>query len=406
MANPIFTPKDCDGKSSPVFLAILCEGFLSRLSFGLIAFALPLYARRLGLDIAQIGVLVSLNLGMSMLLKPFMGCIADRVGYKRGASLAVALRSLLVLLFAAAGSPWHLYALQSARGLAKSIRDPSMYALIAEHGSKKSLASAFAWYQTAKYAAGAIGKASAGVLLTLTGSNFSWVFGLAFAISVLPLLALGLFLPKDTGLKERAAPKPKISQKHGEESESLGWDRLLPFMGFGFLVSGTARMLRGLFPILAIEYAGLNEAQTGVLYLISAFAAIVSGPIFGWLYDHASRKLVLMARSFANVVSSAIYVLSPTFIGFTIARSFDNAGKAAFSPAWGALMGEVSSEDRRRRARLIGLMSTGRDAGSVSGSILGGFIWSIWGVAGLMGTRIILAIVSEIYMLILHRKIS
>ena len=36
---------------SPALLVILAEGFLSRLSFGIISFALPLYARQLGLGL-------------------------------------------------------------------------------------------------------------------------------------------------------------------------------------------------------------------------------------------------------------------------------------------------------------------------------------------------------------------
>ena len=43
-------------------LALISEGFLSRLSSGIIGFALPLYARQLGLSFAEISVLISINL--------------------------------------------------------------------------------------------------------------------------------------------------------------------------------------------------------------------------------------------------------------------------------------------------------------------------------------------------------
>ena len=42
-------------------IAIVGEGLLSRLSFGLISFALPLYARHLGFSLSQVGILVALN---------------------------------------------------------------------------------------------------------------------------------------------------------------------------------------------------------------------------------------------------------------------------------------------------------------------------------------------------------
>jgi MFS family permease len=75
--------------------AIVAEGFLSRLSFGIVSFALPLYAvRELGLSLAVVGVLVSLNLVVALLLKPAMGALADRFGLKRSFTASIALRAV------------------------------------------------------------------------------------------------------------------------------------------------------------------------------------------------------------------------------------------------------------------------------------------------------------------------
>src|SRR5262245_36522719 len=85
---------------STSLLAILAEGFSSRLSFGIISFTLPLFAyRRLGLSLAETGFLFSLNLIAEQLFKPLMGWLADRVGLKRAFAAAIALRSLVALLF-------------------------------------------------------------------------------------------------------------------------------------------------------------------------------------------------------------------------------------------------------------------------------------------------------------------
>jgi hypothetical protein len=45
---------------SPSLIALLAEGFLTRLSSGVIGFALPLFAyRKLGLSLAETGVLLA-----------------------------------------------------------------------------------------------------------------------------------------------------------------------------------------------------------------------------------------------------------------------------------------------------------------------------------------------------------
>ncbi|MGH3118593.1 MAG: MFS transporter, partial [Gaiellales bacterium] len=380
------------GRTNPVLLANVVEGFLSRLSFGLISFALPLYAYRLGMSLTTIGFLLSLQLVVAILLKPTAGSLVDRVGLKVGLLGAMALRSLVSLLLALATVPWQLFATRAVHGVSISVRDPAVNALIAEAGGKRSVATAFAWYQTAKSLAGALGKVMAGLLLGLTASNFSIVFGVAFALSALPIAIVAIFLPNaqvDGGETSEAA--------QADEPEDAGpQPGMLPFMSLGFLVSGTAYMLANLFPIFAVEYAGLTEAQAGLIYSFSAMV-VLAGPIFGWLSDHVSRKLVLSIRSAANILSSVIYLVAPNFAGMASGRVVDDLGKAAFRPGWGALMAHVASFDKRRRGRTMGYLSAGEDAGEVTGPILAGFLWSTWGAPALLGARIVLAIATEAY---------
>jgi MFS family permease len=388
-------------RADPALVAIVAEGFFSRLSFGLISFALPLYAyQRFDLSLTEIGLLLSFNLIVAIALKPFMGALADRIGMKPSFTGAIALRSVVSLLLAFATLPWHLFAIRGAHGVSISLRDPAAGVLLAEAGGKKAVASAFAWYQTAKTVAGAFGKASAGILLTLTASNFSLVFLIAFALSVLPILVVGRYVREPAVVET-----PLVDAQPTGAAEPAPAPAVLPFAGLGFLISGTAYMLANLFPIFAVEYAGLNEAQTGLVYLIS-IAAMLCAPAFGWLSDNVSQRLVLSLRGAANVVSSVVYLIAPNFAGVAAGRAVDDLGKAAFRPAWGALMAHIAGFDRRRRARTMGSLSAGEDAGEVAGPILAGFLWSTWGVVALLGARIGLAVVTEIYAVVLSRSLE
>jgi MFS family permease len=378
----------------PALFAIVGEGFFSRLAFGLISFALPLYAYRLGLSLTAIGFLLSLNLVVALALKPVMGAAADRFGRKLSFTSAIVLRSAVSLLLVFATVPWHLFATRTLHGLSISMRDPAANALIAEHGGKKAVASAFAWYQTAKSVAGILGKSAAGLLLALSASSFSLVFAVAFVLSIVPVFLVLRYVPEGGGeTAGDAEPSAEIDEARAAASPS---PQLFRFAGLGFLISGTAYMLSNLFPILAIEYAGLSEAQTGLVYSLTA-VVVLAGPAFGWLSDNVSRKLVLSLRSVANVFSSVVYLVAPNFAGMTVGRALDDLGKAAFRPAWGALMAHVSGFDRRRRARTMAYLSSGEDAGEVAGPIVAGFIWSMWGVPVLLGVRIAVAIVTELY---------
>jgi MFS family permease len=393
--------------ADPALSAMVAEGFLSRLSFGIVSFALPLYALELGLGLAGIGVLVSLNLMVAIALKPLAGWVADRAGLKLSLTAAIALRSAVSLLLALATVPWQLFATRSVHGVSIALRDPAVNALIAEGASKERIASAFAWYQTAKSVAGSLGKVLAGLAIAVTASSWSLVFGLAFLLSALPAYVVVRYVREpDRGL----AAAPEVKRGVGEptraaaESKPAAPDSAAPrrrsgvmrFAGVGFAISGTGHMLSTLFPVLAVEYAGLSAAQAGLLYSVSAVVAL-SGPAFGWLSDNVSRRLVLQLRGAANMASSALYLVAPGLAGFAAGKAVDDAGKAAFRPAWGALMAHVSSFDRRRRAQLMGYMSAGEDAGEMAGPVLAGILWGAFGAPVLLVTRICLALGAEVF---------
>ena len=387
----------------PILLAIVGEGLFSRLAFGILGFALPLYARKLGLSLAQIGVLLSLNSVVAIGLKPALGWTADRFGPKRTLVVAVALRSLVSLLLVFSSAPWQLFAIRSLHGVSMALRDPAASVLLAEPKEGKGVASAFAWYQTAKTVAGSLSKAFAGILLGLAGARYPVLFLIAFALSALPLgvvlryvkeLPPARFSPGSDASAQDVAPPATVRAP------------VLAVAGLGFLVAGSAEMLAGLFPVLATEYAGLSTAQTGLLYAASTSVAVVAAPVFGWLSDNVSRKLVLTVRGVANTVSSVLYLASPTLAGIGIARCVDDLGTAAFRPAWGALMRDVSRLDRRNRARTMSWLGMGEDAGGVLGPMLAGFLWNGWGIGALMITRMLLAVTSEIYAFAVARRIA
>jgi MFS family permease len=380
--------------------ALVAEGFLSRLSFGILSFALPLFALKLGMSLAQIGLLVSLNLIVAVALKPAMGRLADRFGLRSSLIVAIALRSLVSLLLVFASAPWHLFAIRGLHGVSIALRDPAANALIAELGGKRAIASSFAWYQTAKSVAGSLGRTFAGVLITVTGSRYPLVFAVACALSALPLAVavVGLHAPRPVPM-----PSHRGDRAAGVGKAGAARPPMAPYVGLGCLVSGTAYMMANLFPILATEYAGLSAAAAGSIYTFGALVAL-SGPLWGWLADHVSHRLVLSARSIGNVLSSVLWLLFPTYAGLAAGRALDDLGKAAFRPAWGALMAHVSSFDRARRARIMGYLSAGEDAGEAAGPIVAGLLWSAFGIPTVLAVRIALAVATELYAIALTRR--
>jgi MFS family permease len=304
----------------------------------------------------------------------------------------VLIRCLVGLLLVFATLPWQLFAIRALQGAMTAAREPSVMALLAEHGSKQRMASTFAWYSTARDVGRSLGFGVAGLLIVYAG--YRWVFLVAFVFSCAALYAVVQYV-EDHKPEEPTEPIDSARPLGEAEPVPYGRPELIRYAGFGFLVAFTAEMMRGLFPVIATQYAHLTPAQAGAAASTASIAVLIAGPLFGWLADRGNRKLVLSIRSFANAGSSLIYMLAPTFAGFLAGRMLDDVGKAAFRPAWGSLLAEISASDVRSRARTMAMLDTTSDVGEALGPIVAGLLISVFGIPGMLAFRIVLSLYTE-----------
>ena len=396
-------------RANPTVTAVAAEGFLTRLGFGMVSLALPLFALSLGMSLAEVGLLTALRTVAVIGVKPIMGWAADRYGRKTTLVIAVLLRCAVGLLFVFASEPWHLYALRILQGAMTAARDPSAAALLATHGKRKSMASTFAWYTTARDVGRSLGYGAAGLLIEFTG-GFQAVFLIAFLTSCIAVVTVLKYVsesPDAASAATEGAPTPPAVEPHTSRSLTALWGlyaRLIPYAGFGLMVASSAEMMRGIFPVLATEYAHLTDAQAGLAVSASSVAVLVAGPVFAWLSDHVSRKLALGARSAANTLSSVLYIVAPTFGGFMAAKIIDDSGKAAFRPTWGAILAEVSDSDPLHRARTITFVDSAYSMGEIVGPMAAGVLLALVGIPGMLAARAALAVVTEAHAFWVFRR--
>ncbi len=399
--------------TNPTVVAVPGEGFLTRLGFSMVSFALPFYALSLGMSLSEIGILYALRTATVVAIKPLMGWAADRYGRKNTLIAAVLLRCLVGLLFPFASLPWHLFAIRLLQGVVTAAREPSAAALIAVHGDRRKMASIFAWYTTARDLGRSFGAALAGVLIQATGS-YNLVFIAAFLSSCVALITVIRYVRESPELDEAApvqalvaiaAPAPAdIAAPARCRFEAWRIYRgLLGYASFGLMVAGSAEMMQGLFPVIATQYAGLTEGQAGLAVSIAALGSLVSGPLFGWLSDHVSRKLALGARSVANTLSSLMYIFLPSFGGFVVAYAVDNSGKAAFRPTWGAILADISESEPERRASLMSFVDSSYTVGEMLAPLAAGALIATFGIPTMLAVRAALAVATEVQALrVLH----
>lgn len=380
---------------------MIAEGFLARLGFSMITFALPFYALSLGMSYTEVGILAALRLVGAIAFKPMMGRAADRLGKKRVYLWSIAGRMLVGVMFAVAATPLALFAIRFFHGLTTAARDPASAVLIAEHADERRTATAFAWYATAREVGAVLGFLVAGVLLTWTADNYALLFALSAVISALAFVLVA-WAVREPQLPEKVESEDAGTNKATTPISRRAWAEYI-LLGATIALSGG--MITQLFPIIAAEFAGLSKAEISVLYALATVVVTVAGPVFGWLSDQVSRKLVLSLRSVANALSSVVYALWPSFAGFATAKVLDEAGKAAFRPAWGALIAQASlAGDRKTRTARIAYLDNAQSVGEAIGPVLAGLVWDLWGVYWLFALRFVLALVAEGMVLLIARR--
>ena len=105
---------------------------LGSLSFGILEFALPIYARRLGASALDIGGVISIFAVMITILRPLVGWGIDHWGRKSFLAVSLLFYGLSMLFFGFAGSLGMLYAARLVQGIGSSLFWIPAYTVVTE----------------------------------------------------------------------------------------------------------------------------------------------------------------------------------------------------------------------------------------------------------------------------------
>lgn len=371
--------------------AVIIEGLLGRLGFGVVTFALPFYALSLGMSYTEVGILAALRLVAAIALKPWMGRVADRFGTRRVYIASIVGRCVVTILFAITTAPWALFAIRFLHGVTTAARDPVSAVLIADAATEGKVARAYGWYGSARELGAAVGFLVAGLLLAATNDFYPAAFLFAGAVSVVAVVIVMVMMPRagsSHGLVEPGTPLAEATRPDGS------WREVALV---GLLLAASGSMITQLFPVLAVEHAQLSKLETGVLFAIATGVSVMAGPFLGWVADTVSHGMVLTLRASANIISTLLYAAFPGFLGFLTGRVIDETGKAAFRAAWGRLLADAAQGGARtQRTRRVAHLDTAQSLGEAAGPVLAGWLWDTVGVVGLFSARIVLGVVAEL----------
>jgi MFS family permease len=290
----------------------------------------PLYARGLGISVAEIGLINAAFFLMAGLLSLPLGMAADRRGSKPVAAAGVVLMALMAFLLLFSQSFISLTGVYLAFGAGIAAFGPTMMALVSRIAPSTHLGRAYGWYTTALFGAMSLGPALGGYMAGRLG--FKVVF---ITIGLLLLVNLGgllLFLPGRRLAAGVSSAPPVI----GDALSALIRNRSV--MGCWLVTLGACLglgMFMSFIPLHARE-RGLDAGQIGLIFFTQGLANGLSRIPFGFLSDKVGRRSTLVVIGMAGFALSLLglgaavrmphFVLGALLSGLSLGLAFTSVG--------------------------------------------------------------------------------
>jgi MFS family permease len=318
---------------------------------------LPRYADEFDLTKGGAGLLVAAY-GIGVLLGGLPGGLAAaRFGPRRAVLVGLSLTAFASLAFAAADGVWALGLARFVQGL----------------GGSLSWAGGLAWLvlgtprdRRGEMLGTAIGAAVFGALLgPVLGAVAAGVGeGPAFAGVAVAMAALVFWAALTPGAPRDPQPVRAVFSALGERRVLAGlWLIVMPALLFAVLAV--------LVP-LRLGHAGWSAAAVGAVFVASASAEVVLGPLVGRFSDRRGRLAPLRIALFASLAVSLAFAVVPGTLPIAVLVGAAALSYGAFYAPAMALLSDGAEHAGLAQALAFGLMNAAWALGNAAGPSLGG----------------------------------
>lgn len=370
--------------------ALAAVAFCVALGFGVLAPAIPLFAKEFGVGATAAGAVVSAFALMRLVFGPFSGKLVDRLGERVtlvGGLAVVALSSLLAGL---SQTYPQLIVLRAVGGIGSTVFTVAAMALVIRVTGAHARGRAMSVYQSGFVIGGIVGPAAGGAVLglSLRAPFFFYAATLALA-GVVGLLFLAKLPPN--GHRRRSGDQNgdqptdesagQSADRHGDQSadevqpdlrlaEALRLPGYRAALATNLAIGLTLFGLRGsLTPLLVVDEVGAEPSWVAWTFFVSGVVQTALMFPAGKLVDSIGRRTPMLVGVAATAVGLAMLGVSGSLGMVFAAMTIMGVGAAFLGPVPGALIGDVV---RGRGGTLVAVSQMLSDAGAVVGPLLAG----------------------------------
>jgi MFS family permease len=350
--------------------------FVVALGFGIVAPAIPLFARSFGVGTTAVGLAVSAFAFFRFVSAFGGGTLVERYGERAVLAAGLAIVAVTTGLAGLAQSFPLFLALRAAGGVGSAMFTVAALSLLLRVAPPSHRGRAAATWQGGFILGGIAGPAMGGLLAELSPrlpfflySGFLLVAG-AVGLAMLrtaPSATDAGETPTQAGPDLDDGPVPLRDALHSRAYVAA----LVANFGVGWMLFGVRNSL---VPLYVTEELGRTVAWAGAGLLAGSLAQALGLLRSGRLVDGWGRRPSLILGSAVAAGSTLILVLPPAIGAFLVSMALFGLAASLLGSAPAALVGDVSPA---RGGRVVAVFQMAADLGAIGGPLIAGWLTDV-----------------------------
>ena len=353
----------------PPEVAILTAvAFTVALGFGIVAPAIPAFARQFGVSVAAAAGVISVFALMRVAGALPAGRLVDRFGEAGVMAAGITVVAVSSVLAGFSQSLTELTVLRGGGGVGSAMFSISAQALLLGSVPADQRGRASGLFSGGFLLGGISGPAVGGLVAAWSLRAPFFIYG---GLLVVPAILAAIMLSRTPNRRPPAAARPRVRSLDtlGRALRSRTWRAAASAnLADGFAALG----VRGaLVPLFVREVLHRSAVWTGIGFLLFAAlngAALLPG---GRLADSLGRRPVLIAGCVVSAVGMVVLAVLPGSWAYLAALAVAGFGSGLLDVAPAAMIGDIIDRDG---GTVVASYQMAGDVGSVVGPVAGGFL--------------------------------
>jgi len=349
-------------RALPILFLVM---FLVMVGFGIIIPVLPFYAKEIGANPTELGLLMAVYSLMQLIFAPIWGQVSDRIGRKPVMMIGITGLAISFFIQAISTQLWMLFAARILGGILSSANMPTAMAYVADITTEENRGKGMGIIGAATGLGFVFGPAIGGIFSKI---SLNMPFYLASGSSLITLVLVFILL------KESKRNESETVQKRPAFWKALNGPTSILFF-VQFLISLSLSGLEATFAYFASNKAGLDAIQLGYIFMIMGFgSALVQGGLVGRLTGRFGERVVIQGGMIVSAIGFGLILLVHSFTTAAIFLTIFGLGNGVIRPSVSSLLTKMSTSGH---GRATGLLSSFDSLGRIIGPPLGGWLFSL-----------------------------